>query len=119
MSILHFLAYEGRAPRSTILAMAGISGAMNVAMLELVNSAAEHAALGALDTRLLLLYVIAFAVYVVTQHYARTRSVAAINGALQRLRLRLADRCVAATCASSRSTVESAATRPCPRTPGS
>ena len=92
MSILHFLAYEGQAPRATILTMAGISGAMNVAMLGLVNNAAEHAALGALDTRLVLLYLIAFAVYLVTQHYARTRSVAAINGALQRLRLRLADK---------------------------
>ncbi len=92
MSLLQFLAYEGRAPRATILTMAGISGAMNVAMLGLVNDAAEHAALGVLDTRRVLLYLIAFAIYLVTQHHARTRSVAAINGALQRLRLRLADK---------------------------
>lgn len=92
MSILHFLAHEGQAPRATILTMAGISGAVNVAMLGLVNSAAEHAAVGTLDARLLLLYLIAFGLYVVTQHYARTRSVAAINQALQRLRLRLADK---------------------------
>jgi putative ATP-binding cassette transporter len=92
LSILHFLASEGEAPRATILIMAGISGAMNVAMLALVNGAAEHAVVGTLDTRLLLLYLIAFAVYVVTQHYARTRSVVAINEALQRLRVRLADK---------------------------
>ncbi|MGB5735138.1 MAG: cyclic peptide export ABC transporter [Thiohalocapsa sp.] len=92
MSIFHFLASEGQAPRATILIMAGISGVMNVAMLGLVSSAAEHAVVGALDTRLLALYLVALAVYLVTQHYARTRSVAAINGALHRLRLRLADK---------------------------
>jgi len=92
LSILHFLTTEGQAPRATILIMAGISGAMNVAMLGLVNSAAERAVLGTVDTQLLSLYFIAFAVYVLTQHYARTRSVAAINGALHRLRVRLADK---------------------------
>lgn len=92
MSILHFLASEGQAPRATILIMAGISGAMNVAMLGLVNSAAEHAVVGTLDTQLLSLYFIAFAIYLLTQHYARTRSVTAINGALHRLRVRLADK---------------------------
>jgi putative ATP-binding cassette transporter len=92
LSILHFLAYEGKAPRTAILIMAGISGATSVAMLGLANSAAEQAALGALDTRLSALYFIAFALYLISQQYARTRSVAAINRALQRLRLRLADK---------------------------
>jgi putative ATP-binding cassette transporter len=92
MSILHFLSHEAQAPRATILTMAGISGATNILMIVLVNSAAEQVGVGAIQAQLLALYLVAFGIYVVSQHYARTRAVAAINSALQHLRLRVVEK---------------------------
>lgn len=71
--------------------MAALSGMSNVAMLAIVNGAAERAAGGIAHPALLLLYLIAFALYVVTQQYARTRAIVTLMAAAERLRLRLID----------------------------
>ena len=91
MSLLYLLSREARAPRSTLLLMAGISGAANVTMLAIVNGAANHLVAGATSISLLILYLIALAIHAISQHYTRTRLLDAVIVALQGLRLRLID----------------------------
>ena len=92
MKLLQFLTHDPDTPRGTILFMASVAGAANTLLLALVNSAAEQLALGAPNPSLLLLYVIGFALYIQTQHYALTRSVRVVESALQRLKLSVADK---------------------------
>ncbi len=92
MSLLQLVSREARAPRSTILVMAVVSGGANVMMLAIVNGAVERAAAGAAQISLLILYLITLGIYAVSQQYTRTRSISAITVALQDLRLRLAEK---------------------------
>lgn len=92
MKVLHFLAKETQAPRQAILAMACLSGAANALLLALINGGAEQVSDSALKTQQVALYLIAFALYLAAQHYALTRSVEAVEQALEQVKVRVADK---------------------------
>jgi putative ATP-binding cassette transporter len=94
MKVLHLLTREADAPRGRIAAMTAISGMANALLLALINSAAETAAKagGDVQTRLLFLYLIAFAIFMLTLRYALTRAVAAVEQALRKIKLRVVDK---------------------------
>lgn len=92
MKVLHFLTREGDAKRTLILAMAAVSGLANGLLLALINTAAEAAAGGDLQARLFFMFLIAFAIFVLAQRHALTHAVAAVESALQKVKLRVADK---------------------------
>jgi len=92
MKVLHFLARETETSRGTVMVMTALSGVANGLLLALINSGAEEAAGGEVQARMFALYLITFAIYVVALRYALTRAVAAVEQALQKVKLRIIDK---------------------------
>lgn len=92
MKTLHFLTREADAPHRTILAMAALSGIANGMLIALLNRGAAPVPGEPIQVVLIGAYLGALILYVLAQRFALTRAVAAVELALQRLRLRVMDK---------------------------
>jgi len=92
MKLLHFIVREGNAPIKYIIIAAVLSELADILLLATVNHAADQVVGGAIQVRMFVMYLLVFALFVVTQHYSLVHSVAAAESALHRVKLRIADK---------------------------
>ena len=69
-----------------------VSGIANGALLALVNAGASAAASETLSSRLLLMFMIAIAIFILAKKYALSRSMIIVEGMVKRLRVRICDK---------------------------
>jgi len=67
-----------------------LAGASNGLLISLINAGAEMAANLKVEARIFFLYMLAFALYIITQRYALSESIVALEGAVRKVRLRIA-----------------------------
>jgi putative ATP-binding cassette transporter len=92
MPLLELLRRENALERRDILVAVIASGAANAVILAVINAAARTAALETLNARLLLIFAVAMAVYVVGFKYTLDAVTQIFEQMLAKIRLRLADR---------------------------
>jgi putative ATP-binding cassette transporter len=92
LSIVRLLGREGAAPRTAILAMAGIAGASMSLLMAAINLAADRMAAGELGLQTPLVFLLAWSMHNVAQRYAATQAALAAESSLRKARMRVADK---------------------------
>lgn len=92
MRLIRFITEEREAPRGAILAMAALAGIADAGLIAILNSAAEEVVVGDPPVKLAAAYLLLFGVLLTALGYALVHSILSIEGALERLRLRIADK---------------------------
>jgi putative ATP-binding cassette transporter len=90
--LTELLIRETAVSRRDVAAAVLVSGAANTAILAIINAASAAAAHGRLDLRLLLMFGVAMALYVLGLGYTFDAATRAIEQALARVRVRLMER---------------------------
>lgn len=89
MTLLTLLKNESAVPHRNILAMAFVSGLANVGILALINTAAGRSAQDSGSTRLLLMFLIAMAVFNMAQRYMFNKTAVVFETIVENLRTRI------------------------------
>lgn len=92
MTLTTLLKKESVVPHRNILIMAFISGLANVGILALINSAAGSTTQDDSNTRLLLLFLVAMAVFNIAQRYMFNKTAIVFETVVDRLRTRILDK---------------------------
>jgi putative ATP-binding cassette transporter len=92
MRLIRFIAEEPGTPRGAILAMASLAGVADASLIASVNSAAEDIVAGAMPLELAAVYLLLLGILLTALSYALVNAVAAIERALERVKLRIADK---------------------------
>src|SRR6185437_2134243 len=92
MGLFELIGRESLGAVRKLAAMAMFSGLANAGVLAVINAAATHAASPAQQFRLLLLFAIVFASYILAQHYILVQSTILVETTLNQIRLRLVDK---------------------------
>jgi putative ATP-binding cassette transporter len=92
MELTKFLKQEIEAPKAKISWMLLISGVANGLLLAMINAGADNAWSQKVEERIFVMYIIAFLLYVYTTRYAYFQAVMAFEGAIRKMRLRLAEK---------------------------
>lgn len=92
IKLLDFLKQENTSSWPRIVGLTMLSGVANGAVLALINAGATAAANDELSFRLLLLFLIAITVYVLTKKISLNRSMATVEGMVKNLRVRVCDK---------------------------
>ncbi|PWQ97165.1 cyclic peptide export ABC transporter [Leucothrix arctica] len=92
MKILNFMSQETKVSKRRILLLAGISGVANSMLLVILNEAATQLRDGDIETQLFLQYLLTFLLFIFAQRTSQREAVAAVEHALQQVRIRLADK---------------------------
>jgi len=92
MRLIRFIAEEPGTPRGAILAMASLAGVADASLIASVNSAAEDIIAGAMPLELAAVYLLLLGILLTALSYALVNAVAAIERALERVKLRIADK---------------------------
>lgn len=92
MTLLTLLKKESVVPHRNILVMAFISGLANVAILALINTAAGRSPQTDAGTRLLLLFLVAMAVFNISQRYMFNKTAVVFETMVDGLRTRILDK---------------------------
>lgn len=87
-----FLTQEAGVPKRRIVVMSLLTGAANMLMLALLNSAAADVDDADHDGRLFLAYLVAMVLYAYTQRHAMLDAMQAVERTIERVRLRLTDK---------------------------
>lgn len=89
MTLLTLLKKESVVPHRNILVMAFVSGLANVAILALINAAAGNTSPEATGTRLLLLFLVAMAIFNISQRYMFNKTAVVFETVVEGLRTRI------------------------------
>ncbi|CAA6828346.1 MAG: Unknown protein [uncultured Thiotrichaceae bacterium] len=92
MKVLNFMTQETDAEKKRILLLAAISGITNSFLLVLLNHAATQLENGSIEAQLLFQYIITFVLFIFAQRSSQRESVTAVETALQRVRVRIANK---------------------------
>lgn len=92
MKILKFIVQETDISRPRILLLAAISGIANGLLLVILNEAAANLEDGLLEAQLFFQYLITFVLFIYAQRTSQREAVIAVEQALQKVRVRLADK---------------------------
>lgn len=93
MHILRLLRLGGALPSRNLLIITVLAGIANVSLIALINSAAEQSALDEpIETRLLLLYLIAFSIFLIANRASLYEANTFMQKQLDALRLGIADK---------------------------
>ena len=92
MKIISFIKKETQVSIPKIVLTASISGVSGGVLLALVNVAAEQVANSSIEMYLFAFYMIILLIHLASQRYAQRRSIAAIEKALQEVRLRITNK---------------------------
>lgn len=87
-----FLTQEAGVPKQRIIIMSLLTGAANMLMLALLNSAAAQAGSPERDNGLFSAYIVALVLYAYTQRGAMLDAMSAVETTIERVRLRLTDK---------------------------
>lgn len=91
-TLIDLLKKESQSSNKTILMMAALSGVANAGILAIINSAAAEANHEESNFKLLLLFLIALITFIYTQRFIFRETSAIIEGIIDRIRLRIADK---------------------------
>ena len=89
MNVMKLLIRDSQSGGWPLVLMAGISGVANGSILAIVDSAAENASLLAGNTRNLLLFVIAMAIFMVAKRSALLQASTSVEKIIHRVRIRV------------------------------
>ena len=92
MTLWRFLSAQSDVPLSRVMAIAGISGLSNAMLLAVINRAAYSASPDGMNIRMFVLFLIAIAIYIVTQGYILRVSSIEVEKIIARLRVSLSDK---------------------------
>jgi len=92
MKFIEFINKDSDAPKRKILFMALLSGVANGALLGVINAGAENVSNQTVEARYFLLYITALVAYVYTQKYALTQATIALEVAIRKVRVRIANK---------------------------
>jgi putative pyoverdin transport system ATP-binding/permease protein len=92
MRLIRFITEEREAPRGAMLGMAALAGVADAGLIAILNNAAEEVAVGAMPAKLVTAYLVLFGVLLTALSYALVQAIAAIERALERVKLRIADK---------------------------
>lgn len=92
MNLIDLYRNESENTGATILFMAMISGVANAAILGIINSAVSVASYDTLNFRYLMLYFVAFLIFVLGIRYSLTRTTAIMENIIKKVRLRITDK---------------------------
>lgn len=86
---IHFVSREIEISKGRVIAISGVAGLSNGLLLAVINSAAEQASQAHIENRLFVLYAFAFLLMICSERYSQTVTIAAVEKALQKIRLRI------------------------------
>lgn len=92
MKLLHFLTNETETPKEKLLIAAAVSGLGSGMIVTLANIAADYVGNYALGSVLLMAYIAVLLLYIWGTRYALEQAHHAVEGALQRVKVRVADK---------------------------
>ncbi|MDM8567144.1 cyclic peptide export ABC transporter [Candidatus Halobeggiatoa sp. HSG11] len=92
MNLFEFFSKESDLPQGQIVLVAVVSGLANGMLLALINSGAESVLNQNIETRIFLLYLTAFLLYIYTQKYALSQASIALEAAVRKVRVRIVNK---------------------------
>jgi len=92
MQLLDFIGEESSVAKHRIIFMSVISGIANAVLLAMINHAAENVSNDSEQSRYFIMYILAFLLFIYTQKYALHQSMLAIEEALRKVRVRIANK---------------------------
>lgn len=92
MKIVHFFRREAEVSSMKLIVAVLAAGLSDSFMIMIINTAAGQIANDALETRLFLLFIVIFTMFVFTQHYSITHLSIAIEKIILKMRVRIADK---------------------------
>ena len=92
MTLWRFLSSHSDVPLPRVMAVAGVSGLSNAMLLAVINRAAYSVSDGGIDLRVFVLFLLAIALYVLSQSYILRVSGIEVEKIIARLRVRLSDK---------------------------
>jgi putative ATP-binding cassette transporter len=92
MRLIEFVKRETDQPWTSVIVTTVVSGVANGCVLGLINAGATAATEESVSLRLLLLYMLAIAIFMIAKKYALERTVVRVERMVRRLRERLVDR---------------------------
>ncbi|WMP19410.1 cyclic peptide export ABC transporter [Thiothrix lacustris] len=92
MKLLNFMTQETDVSKQRILALAAVSGIANSLLLVIINEAATGLKEGVFETHLFAQYVLTFILFIFAQRASQREAVTAVEWALQRVRVRIANK---------------------------
>lgn len=90
--LLKFFKEEIDAPKDKIITMAIISGSANGLLLALINLGADNIWHHQVEDRILMMFIIAFFLYVYTARYSFFQTAIAFEAAIRKVRMRIAEK---------------------------
>jgi len=92
MKIIHFITHETDTPKERILFMSVLSGLSSGLLLAIINRSADQLVNSELESRLFIMYLLSFFLYIYTQRYAQHSAIEGVEAALQKVRLRIVNK---------------------------
>jgi putative ATP-binding cassette transporter len=92
MKLLTFMTQETEVSKQRILLLAAVSGIANSLLLVIINEAASGLTEGVFEAHLFAQYVLTFILFIFAQRASQREAVAAVEWALQRVRVRIANK---------------------------
>lgn len=92
MKLLTFMTQETEVSKQRILLLAGVSGIANGLLLVIINEAASGLTEGVFEAHLFVQYLLTFILFIFAQRASQREAVAAVEWALQRVRVRIANK---------------------------
>lgn len=94
MNFYDLLKAETKEVRTTLLVYMFISGLSNAFILFIINGAAATVTQNEINTRLLLMFVVVMAIYILSQQYIFKKASAIVDQIIQKIRIRLTDKII-------------------------
>ncbi|MBF0153443.1 MAG: cyclic peptide export ABC transporter [Magnetococcales bacterium] len=92
MQLMNFFNRELEVSKATVLGSTIIAGAASGVLLAVINSGAEKAANQEVKFQLFWIFVVAFTLFFTTKKYALSKTSIAVEGAVRKVRIRIADK---------------------------
>lgn len=94
MNFLDLLKAETKEVSNVLLAYMMVSGLSNAVVLFLINGAAATVTYAEINTRLLVMFILVIAIYILTQQYIFKKASAIVDQIIQKIRIRLTDKII-------------------------
>ena len=92
MKFIEFINKDSDAPKRQILYMVVLSGIANGVLLAVINAGAENVSNQIVEARYFLLYITTLVAYIYAQKYALTQATIALEVAIRKVRVRIANK---------------------------
>src|SRR5690349_17925263 len=92
MKLIALLRRESTVSLRTLLIMAALAGISSSLILPIINTAAQLASHRESSFRLFVIFLVLVAIYSISQRYFMIKAIAEVEGVLDRVRIRLADK---------------------------